>query len=168
MPSFDPLTAPAAPSPTLAERLQQARALIDAAVADSTSRVKAGGDNPAIVRGIGGNGSRLSFTMSSSALSGGVPWTPFFHDWKAQYERVAELIEARQFASVADILEKGQFRDRNRHHAERFAPEVVAHLQTALGDLRGAGQLFAQDAQGPGEPAPSDAAPQKKTRRARP
>lgn len=111
----------------LAERIQEAHRLIREAAVEAASLVREGPENPKIKRL-----TPLTFTMSSSDL--GSDWSPFFHDWPAQYLRLADLILDQQFGKLHSILETGVLRDRPGK-SERFAPEVVARLKNAVGDL---------------------------------
>lgn len=115
----------------LASQLEQARRLIKAAAEQARSDVQRGPDNPLINR-IGSNG--IAFTMAAKDL--GKNWTPFFHDWKAQYELVGQLLEAERFGAVALIMQKGHHNPSGgTHDRQSFAPQVIEHLRSCLGDL---------------------------------
>ena len=64
-------------------------------------------------------------------------WSPFFQDWKSQYEAAAELLRKQNFATLAALLETGKHRDSsgNSHNTQTFAPEVILALRQVIGEL---------------------------------
>lgn len=134
---------------TLAELLRQANRALSEAADQAGREVLQQSDNPAITRI--GDGQVKMFRISMSELSKPKPragydhppggrqitnFTPFFHDWKSQYEHVADLLQQRRFAAVAEILDDGRHSEPGE--LRHFAPEVVTKLQGILGDLRDA------------------------------
>jgi hypothetical protein len=63
--------------------------------------------------------------------------SPFFHDWKLQYETVASLLRAQTFGALAALLETGKHRDSSghAHNTQTFAPEVILALRQVIGEL---------------------------------
>ena len=114
---------------TLAAHLAKARRELLEVAQGSAQQVRAGQDNPAIRR-ISAN----SFTMGSKDL-GTANWSPFFHDWAAQYERLAELIETQKFSALAQVIQTGKLREASMRSGLHFAPQVVEHLRAVVGDL---------------------------------
>lgn len=88
-------------------------------------------DNPRIKR-LGNN----CFTMSSKDL--GESWSPFFHDFKSQYDKIVEIIEASKPEVIVSTLEKiikpSKFGHWYRTGAEklRFHPEVIENIKSIL------------------------------------
>lgn len=109
-------------------------------------------DNPAITRLA--PRPACAFVVSSSAVfSSGVKahkkafpdakhplvsnLSPFFQDWKAQYETAAELLRKQNFNTLAALLETGKNRDSSgqSHNTQTFAPEVIVALRQVIGEL---------------------------------
>lgn len=104
-------------------------------------------DNPAIHR-LPGNVN--AFIVSSSQLTKGAGkdgkssnWTPFHHDWRRQYEYIAEQISQITFDSTGasrrlrEILEKHRVTSDASHLRDGdYSPEVVnnarPHIEAAL------------------------------------
>ncbi|MCE2722079.1 MAG: hypothetical protein LW865_02155 [Betaproteobacteria bacterium] len=63
--------------------------------------------------------------------------SPFFHDWKLQYETAAELLRKQNFATLAALLETGKHRDSSghSHNTQTFAAEVILALRQVIGEL---------------------------------
>lgn len=135
---------------TLAQLLADHQAQLQTRVEELSAAVKALPDNPAIKRP--GAGQVNAFVVSSSDLFGAPTkahkeafpddkrppssnWSPFFHDWKLQYDAVADLLRAQNFGTLATLLETGTLRARNGHNAEKFAPEVILALRKVIGEL---------------------------------
>lgn len=113
---------------TLTEQITDIREKLNVAAKEAAEKIKAGQDNPKI--------NRLSpnaFTMSSSQLGASMNWSPFFHNWKDQYSFVAELINDGKFHDVKTILTNGKIK--TPWDNRTFAPEVIAHISTIVGDL---------------------------------
>lgn len=134
---------------TLAERLKEAHRMLSDAADQAKQEVLQQTDNPAINRI--GDGRVKMFRISMAELGKPKPragydhpaggkattnFSPFFHDWQSQYEHVADLLDQRRFAAVAEILDDGRHCEPGE--IRHFAPEVVTKLQTILGDLRDA------------------------------
>lgn len=111
----------------LADAIKAAQDLLDQAIAEAGEKVEAGQDNPAIKRNEGGK----SFVISSSAMFGSDNWSAFFHDWKAQYRFVKELLEAKRFTDLQKMLD-GKTVDQRK-----LAPQVIEHVKTITGKLAG-------------------------------
>ncbi len=88
-------------------------------------------DNPRINR-LGSN----CFTMSSKHL--GEAWSPFYHDFKSQYQKIVEIIESSRPETIVSTLEKIIKPSKFGHwykqggNRYRFHPEVIKNLQTIL------------------------------------
>ena len=116
----------------LTQQLLRINAALREAAIEAADQVRAQPDNPAIQR-IGG--SVRAFTMRSSDL--GNNWTPFFHDWKAQYELVATLLEERKFGTVREILNTGKHRSGSTAHStQQLAEPVLERIRSIVGDLQ--------------------------------
>ncbi len=112
--------------PSLASRIQEINVLLDQAIEATGRDLAAADDNPAIQR----HSIRpRAFTVSSSELMRTQNWTPFFHDWKAQYAHLKELLSAKKFAAVRTLL------DGKAHAGQRLAPEVIARAKPLIGEL---------------------------------
>lgn len=82
-------------------------------------------DNPRINR-LGDN----AFTVKASELVGN-PWSPFFHDFKAQYKKlikwIDELTPDEMLLIIGLIIKDGVVhRDRQQY---RFHPDVIGYLK---------------------------------------
>lgn len=116
----------------LTQQLLRIDAALRAAATEAAGQVRAQPDNPAIQRA---GGSLRMFTMRSSDL--GNNWTPFFHDWKAQYELVATLLEERKFGAVREILNTGKHRSGGTAHStQHLAEPVLERIRSIVGDLQ--------------------------------
>lgn len=116
----------------LTQQLQQVHAALRQAANDSAAKVRGEPDNPAIQRVAG---SARAFTLRSSDL--GSNWSPFFHDWKAQYDLVAKLLEERKFGAVREILQTGKHRQGgSAHGTQQLAEPVVQRIRAIVGDLQ--------------------------------
>jgi hypothetical protein len=89
-------------------------------------------DNPRITR-IG----EYSFSIPRSDLGGN--WTAFYHDFKAQYRRLAQImVEVRAenlLPVLRQIIDRGWYFDRTSSgsgHTLKFHPDVITHLKTLL------------------------------------
>lgn len=75
------------------------------------------------------------FIVSSSQLTKYDNWTPFFHDHKAQYQFVIDVIERSQIETIIkkieSIIEKGSYRKPNQDTV-KFHPEVIKQLKGIL------------------------------------
>lgn len=109
---------------TLAERLANAKQLIKQAAEDAATLVKAGPDNPNIKRLSG-----RSFVMSQRHL--GSNWTPGHHDWKFQYEVIADMLDKQQFSALNEVLRTGR---EKKSGSLRFAPEVLDRVREIIGE----------------------------------
>lgn len=116
-------------SDDLTTRLNDALRLIEEATEAASKKVTAGPDNPAIKRhGIG-------FSIQMSEVLRKNSWDPFTHDWVAQYKHVADLLRARRFSALREVLANGGYRDRS-HGWRGFAWEVIEHVRSITGDLQ--------------------------------
>lgn len=83
-------------------------------------------DNPRIHR----LGPRCFVMMSSDMFASG-NWTAEFHDFKHQYEYIAEMIDTKQPKTVCalldQIVEKGSIT--RKHQTVYFHPDVRAYLR---------------------------------------
>lgn len=89
-------------------------------------------DNPRITR-LNGTAGPRAFTMSSRDLNN--VWSPFYHDFKAQYKKLVEIVDKASLETVGTVLtriiEKG-------NHPEsggtvKFHPDVIENLRGLLG-----------------------------------
>lgn len=82
-------------------------------------------DNPNITRRFGSG----AFAVSSSQL--GKSWSPFYHDFLAQYEILVKLINETDLmklpAVLAEIVATGKLKVKYRGTVT-FNPEVIKHL----------------------------------------
>lgn len=115
---------------TFADRYAQAQEMLRQAVAETRARIESGPDNPAIKRF---PGSKIAFTMSQSELGRVGNWTPFTHDWPAQYEKASQMLEAGRYSDLRSVLQTGRCREGGS--PLQFADEVVTRLRSILGDL---------------------------------
>lgn len=126
------------PESNLSGQLAQAFAMIQEAAQAAASMVEKGPDNPAIRRlGQGGAGSERgsnAFVISSAALMASNNLSVYFHDWKSQYEDVAELLRNRRFGAVKSILRDGKY-NKTPFDKRVLAPQVVTKLREILGDM---------------------------------
>lgn len=137
--------------PNLTERLANALRLVDEAITKASVQLAEGPDNPRVQRF---SGSASAFTVKLSDLTtrarmpgergtGSVhrsSWSVFDHDWLAQYRYARELLEARRFAALRELLAGGGYRD-SSHGWRAFAPEVIEHIKAITGDLQDAVSL---------------------------
>jgi hypothetical protein len=88
-------------------------------------------DNPRIHR-LGG-GERSVFTMSSKDIGGIL--AAFYHDFKAQYRKLGEIVNAARLETIGGVLvkivESGSYFE-NRGTI-KFHPDVCEHLRVLLG-----------------------------------
>lgn len=118
-------------TPTLANAIAHALELIDQAAEACQSELAAQPDNPAIQR----LSDRPSvFTVRSCKLFAHKTWDVFYHDWRAQYRLIGQLIRAHRFGALAEVLSSHSLRVRNAG-LQRFAPEVVENAKRITGDL---------------------------------
>lgn len=112
----------------LASSIARAIADLTAAANEAAEKLAGGPDNPAIKR----SGPRtLTIAMKDMGLKN---WTPFYHDWKAQYNELAEMLRAHRFAAVADAATTGSIKSKGGKRD--LAPEVVQRLRAIIGDVR--------------------------------
>jgi len=88
-------------------------------------------DNPRIHR-LGGE-ERSVFTMSSKDL--GCVLAVFYHDFKAQYRKLGEIVDAARLETVGGVLTRivksgSYFENRG---TMKFHPDVCEHLRILLG-----------------------------------
>lgn len=115
----------------LTDQVANIRLQLQEAADAASQKINAGPDNPSIDRV-----SKKCFTISSSKLGSSLNLSPFFHDWRAQYEFIGDLVERGNFHDVSKIIENGSFRASGETRSSyTFAPEVVAHVKTIVGDL---------------------------------
>jgi hypothetical protein len=90
-------------------------------------------DNPRITR-LGG--SARCFTIKSSDL-GTTNWTPFYHDFKLQYDKLASIICKTQLATIParlrEIVETKSYRDPSEKYTYHFHTDVILHIAELLG-----------------------------------
>ena len=76
------------------------------------------------------------FTIQFSDM-GTKNWTPFYHNFKMQYEALAEIVEASQIGTLCskleDIIRKESYRDSSKTFTYHFHPDVIKHLASMLG-----------------------------------
>jgi hypothetical protein len=107
------------------ERLQQEANRLREGI---KAKIKALPDNPKITR----LGDGKAFTLSSKDL--GQSWSPFYHDYRAQYETLAEVIDKtdpmRLPWKISGIAATGKL----KRGAETltFNPEVLKHLVAVM------------------------------------
>jgi len=113
------------PKKALAKAIADYDTKIQALKADMISQIESLPDNPRINR-IGDRGN--CFVMSSKDL--GDNWTPEYHDFKWQYNKIVEWINKFTAKRAIDILEeivrRGSVRISKRTYY--FHPDVVAKL----------------------------------------
>lgn len=109
---------------TLSERLKEVEALLDQAIVKAGIRVDQGPSNPAAMPLAGG-----AFVVRSSAMFASDNWSVFFHDWKAQYAHVKELLGAHKFSELRVLL------DGKAVGQQKLAPEVIEYVKKITGDL---------------------------------
>jgi hypothetical protein len=138
-------------SPNLSERLADALRLVDEAIASASQQLANGPDNPRIQR-LSGSVSAFTVKLSDLTTRARMPgergtgsvnrssWSVFDHDWLAQYRYARELLEARRFAALRELLAGGGYRD-SSHGWRAFAPEVIEHVKAITGDLQTAVSL---------------------------
>lgn len=89
-------------------------------------------DNPRITR-LTGTGSPAAFTLNSRDL--GNVWSPFYHDFKAQYAKLAEIVDKTNLETVGTVLTR--IIERGSHPESggtvKFHPDVIEHLRGLLG-----------------------------------
>ena len=77
------------------------------------------------------------FIIKSSNLSRNTNLTPFYYDFKVQYQRIIEEIKKRTFEKVIEfmngIIQKGYFRDSSSKYICTFHPVVVGYLKKIWG-----------------------------------
>lgn len=86
-------------------------------------------DNPRIERLNGnGKGSLRAFVIKSSDTGGII--SPFFHDFKAQYRKIAEILDKARIETINSvlvrILETGSYSEKGG--TVKFHPEVIRNL----------------------------------------
>ena len=90
-------------------------------------------DNPRINR-IGD--SPRCFTIKFSDL-GTTNWTPFYQDFKLQYEKLAEVVGRLPLGSLTSnlyvIIKTKSYRDSSAKHTFHFHPDVIKNLVDLLG-----------------------------------
>jgi predicted transposase YbfD/YdcC len=80
-------------------------------------------------------GATSAFVISSKDLFAGKgQWDVFYHDWKAQYRYVRELLTKRKFAALRTLLREEMYSDPS-HGRRSLAPEVIAKIKDITGDL---------------------------------
>jgi hypothetical protein len=124
----------------LSSRLARALALVDEAITEAAARLEAQPDNPAITRHTPAGSKLTAFTINLSdiAKAGGRStgsWDPFSHDWLAQYRYARDLIVARRFTALRDLLAGLGYRDPSLGYRS-LAPEVVERIRAITGDIR--------------------------------
>ncbi|MEE9539962.1 MAG: hypothetical protein V3V85_00530 [Candidatus Thorarchaeota archaeon] len=89
-------------------------------------------DNPRITR-LGS--SVRCFTIKSSDL--GDNWTPFYHDFKMQYDKLASIICKTALGTIParlrEIVETRSFRDPSERYTYHFHTDVILHIAELLG-----------------------------------
>jgi hypothetical protein len=79
------------------------------------------------------SGSPRCFTMNFSDL--GDNWTPFHHDFRAQYEFLIQVIRRTSLDQLTlklrQIIEKGVYREKGSTY--KFHPDVIHNLANMLG-----------------------------------
>jgi len=139
------------PSRNLTERLADALRLVDEAITKASEQLAAGPDSPRVQR-LSGSVSAFAVRLSDLTTRARMPgergtgpvqrtsWSAFDHDWLAQYRHARELLEARRFAALRQLLAGGGYRDTS-HGWRTFAPEVIGHIKAITGDLQDAVSL---------------------------
>lgn len=97
-------------------------------------------DNPAIKRV---EQSPRCFTISSSAVFGDAKnnptfrMDPFFHNFKSQYEVIAQAVDscdpARTLKTLQNIVETESLKKAGNNYY-RFHPQVIRHLRELIGE----------------------------------
>lgn len=79
------------------------------------------------------------FTVSSHDLIGGAPWTPEYHNFRGQYQALAELVDNVEpknlVTRLTEALDRGSVgRDGKSSPFQRIPlhPDVVAHMRGLL------------------------------------
>lgn len=138
-------------SPNLTDRLADALRLVDEAITSASEQLADGPDNPRVKR-LPGSVSAFEIKLSDLTSRARMPgergtgpvhrasWSVFDHDWLAQYRYARELLEARRFAALRELLAGGGYRDTS-HGWRAFAPEVIGHIKAITGDLQDAVSL---------------------------
>jgi hypothetical protein len=94
---------------------------------DLNSKILELPDNPKINRF---SESPRCFTISSSDL--GHNWTPFYHDFKLQYQKLVEVINTARPENLCEkmkgIIKSGVLHDGT--HNYKFNPVVIGHLKS--------------------------------------
>jgi hypothetical protein len=139
----------------LTQQIIAAKKMIQEAAQNASAEIQSGSDNPKIQRVR--SSSIRAFTLSSKNL--GDNWSPFFHDWKAQYNSISDMLEKQQFGALRELIETGHCIGKG-HNRVSYAPEVVERTKSIVGDLLINVNVDAQE-----ELAPEGA---KKTARAKP
>lgn len=111
---------------SLTTRVSAILTQLDQELAKTGSALEQESDNPAVNRDTHRG---RSFTVASSELFRTGNWTPFYHDWPAQYRHAKELLLAKSFHKLRELL-AGKTVDNHR-----FAPEVCSRIQAHVGDL---------------------------------
>lgn len=129
------------------DQLAIAVQLIVDAAETAASMVEKAPDNPKITRNHsdkedqskgeleGAKSPRVrSFIISSSEVFATKNLSVYFHDWKSQYEDVAKLLRDGRFSAVKSVLKEGKYHD-SPTDKKVFAPQVITHLRSILGEL---------------------------------
>lgn len=115
----------------LSERLAEAVRLVREACVQCAAEIVKLPDNPNVQR-LPGSGQAM--VISSAIVFKRDRWDSFFHDWPAQYNYVAELLQRRRFSALRDLLAGHGYRDPS-HGLRSFAPEVIERVKAITGDL---------------------------------
>ena len=87
--------------------------------------------NPRITP-IGTSGKCFTIKMSDMGLKN---WTPFYHNFDAQYKQLAEIVQNSTVGTLCKklegIIEKESYREQN--YTYHFHPDVIKHLADMLG-----------------------------------
>lgn len=110
----------------LTESLKAYETLLEQIRAAMRDKIMALPDNPRIKR-LGEN----AFTVKASDFAG-APWSPFYHDFKAQYKQIAEWIDTKTPSEVlvliGQVVEKGSVW-RPKGASLMFHPDVREYLK---------------------------------------
>lgn len=117
---------------SLFQIIANARTVITQKLAEHALQVSDLPDNPDISRRAG-----KSFVISSSAL-GTTSWDPFYHDWKSQYEQIAQhlvaaMTDSKSRTGLASIIETGKERLQSR--TRTYHPEVVRQVYPSVSEV---------------------------------
>lgn len=116
-------------STSITEQMGDLRKRIEGLRQDLLKRLSELPDNPRITRR-----SDKCFTINVKDIGPGAILSPFYHDFKAQYKEISEIIEEETLEDASKkidtIIKTGSLMYKNK--AMHFHPDVITNLKEGL------------------------------------